>query len=233
MKRVMRLGLLVLTMCFIGYGQAEAGLWDWVDALDGPGPSHGKWNIMVNLVCSNAGAQENASLSAKLEAGFLRIPTEPARGTCLFFDHRAFHADEDERFYPVDISITEFGPSVRLHRTFEVGAGIGWMHFSSRYPGDTSDLTGTHLTVSFPRLVFKPLSALPFKPFTNDRRGVWGFFQMYFRETIVYGTVSDEDFASKPGVDFARDDQRITSMGFIIDVTTLLCGIKADRFCGS
>src|SRR5262245_29440505 len=101
MKPAMRLGL-VLTMCLVGYGRAEAGLWDWIDALDGPGPSRGKWNIMVNLVCSDTGANPSDPFATRLKYGTLRIPTEAGKGTCLFFDHRAFQADEDDRFYPVD-----------------------------------------------------------------------------------------------------------------------------------
>jgi hypothetical protein len=207
-------------MCLVGYGRADAGLWDLIEQLDGPGPSSGNGNIMVNLICSDSGANQNDPFAKRLRHGLLRIPESPSGGACLFFDFRSFKADEDERFFPVDIDVTEFGPSFRLHAALEIGAGVGWLSFKSRFPGETSDLEGTRMTVSFPRLVFKPLMAIPFGPF-KDNPG-WGFFQMYFRETIVVGNVADEDFASKPGTEFSRDDQRVSSMGFIIDVTSAL-----------
>jgi hypothetical protein len=220
MRPALRSGVLVFAMCLMGYGQAEAGLWDLIEALDGPGPSSGNGNIMVNLICSDTGANPAAAFKTRLLHNTLRIPESASGGACLFYDFRSFKADEDERFFPVDIDVTEFGPSLRLHAAFEVGAGIGWLSFKSRFPGATSDLEGTKLTVSFPRLVFKPLMAIPFRPFKGNPG--WGFFQMYFRETIVVGNVADEDFASKPGTEFSRDDQRVSSMGFIIDVTSVL-----------
>jgi len=222
MRPAIRLVALMLLSCLIGAGRAEAGLWDMIDALDGPGPSSGTGNIMVNLVCSDAGgARAGDPFRTRLKSGTLRIPDDAGKGSCLFFDWRSFEAKEDDRFYPVNLDITEFGASARLHPTVELGGGIGWLSFNSRFPGASDDITGTRLTISFPRVTFKPLMAIPFKPFNNSRGG-WGFLQLYFRETIVVGNLTDEDFATKPGNDFSRDDQRISSMGFIIDATTVL-----------
>ena len=226
MRHASRVAVLMFTMALAASSRAEAGgLWDWLEELNGPGPSLGNGNIMVNLICSDAGAREADPFLKKLLHNAFRIPEDAGKGSCLFFDKRSFHAGEDDRFYPVDVDITEFGPSARLHPTVELGAGIGWMSFKSRFPGASRDITGTRLTLSFPRVAFKPLMAIPFKPF-NNKAGGWGFLQLYFRETIVVGNLADEDFASKPGTDFSRNDQRIESMGFIVDVPTLLRLVK-------
>ena len=48
------------------------------------------------------------------------------RETCLYFDRRWFHADDEARFYPVNVTITEFGPSFRLYRAVEPEP-VGWL----------------------------------------------------------------------------------------------------------
>lgn len=209
MKPALRLGCLVLAMFLIGSARAEADIWDWLSELNGPGPSHSRGNVMINIFCSDS---EKKGTFARA----FQIPKDPKVGTCFFFDTRRFRAEEDARFYRVDSSVTEFGTSVRLHAAVELGAGIGWMRFNSENPTTTTEFEGTRLTISFPRLVFKPLLAAPVARLQND--GDWGFFQMYFRETIVVGDLTQDDFASKPGTVFDRRHQRVRSMGFIIDL---------------
>jgi hypothetical protein len=130
---------------------------------------------------------------------------------------RALHANDDERFYPVDIVWGEIGTSIWLHETLEIGAGVGAIFFTSRDSLTEKRYTGVRPTISFPRVVFRPLLAFPT---VNDSR--WGFFQVYFKESIIVGTVDQSDFATKPGHTFSRESQRVTSMGFIIDVIALL-----------
>jgi hypothetical protein len=133
--------------------------------------------------------------------------------TCLFLDQRFFESEPDARFNAVHVVVTEIGPSIRLHPAMEVGAGVGVIRFSSE------GKSATRLTGSFPRLVFNPLLAIP-KLQTNARAD-WGFLKIYFRESIIFGGLSEEDFSAKPTTQFSVQHERVRSMGFIIDVVPL------------
>lgn len=236
MRLSLRVGFLVLAMSLIGAARAEANIWDWLEELNGPGPSRSRGNFMINLRCgvpedaTNLAGQRYQSVNRSkvptnqanllLPLPKLRIPNNPGtRATCLFVDFRALHAEEDSRFYPVDVTITEIGTSVWVHRALEIGAGAGAMTFRSHNPVTDTDFNGARMTITFPRLVFRPLLAAPWARFQDSR---WGFLQIYFKESIVVGNLNDGDFASKPGTEFSRRHQRVESMGFIIDVIALL-----------
>jgi hypothetical protein len=220
MRHPLRLGSLVLAILLVGSVHVEAGPWDWIDELDGPGPSRGRGkpsNFMANIFCSGTERQP-----FRLPSPFRIDPLTKQRisetHSCLFFDFRRFGAPEDDRFYPVNFYIAEVGPSVRLHPAVELGAGFGWLRFNSRNPITNREFEGSRLTISFPRLVLKPLAVLPHARF-QDNPG-WGFLQMYYRATIISNELTHDDFASKPGTRFSRSHQRVQSMGFIIDVTS-------------
>ena len=51
MGSILRLGFLVLLIFVVGSARAEAGFWDWLEELNGPGPSTG-WNFMLNVRCT-------------------------------------------------------------------------------------------------------------------------------------------------------------------------------------
>jgi hypothetical protein len=221
MRHASRLGVLMFTMALAGSGRAEAGgLWDWLEELNGPGPSKG-WNFMFNVKCTGNLTEEvdGKVTTKKLDTGIFQLP-EKARSNarCLFMDFRSLKADDDERFYPVNVKTLEFGPSAWVHPALEIGAGFGRMWFSSTNTSTGQEFHSGNWTISFPRVMFKPLLALPFKTFEDAR---WGILQMYFKETIVVGTLSQDDFASKPDTSFERSHQRVESMGFIVDVTPL------------
>lgn len=235
MRLSLRVGFLVLAMSLIGSARAEANIWDWLSELDGPGPSRSRGNFMLNLICGVPADSTNlagtsysvvpmgaATKEPNRLFGLpaLRIPDNPnTRATCLFVDFRALHAEDDANFYPVTITITELGTSIWVHKALEIGGGAGVMTFSSQNPVTNTDFNGARLTITFPRLVFRPLLAAPWNAWQNKKR--LGFLQLYFKESIVVGNVNQGDFASKPGVEFGRRHQRVRSMGFIIDLVTL------------
>ena len=106
---------------------------------------------------------------------------------CLFADIRLFGSDDDiepdgsprragNRFGPVHADFYEVGPTVRVLPAFEVGLGVGLVHFNS------GGVTSNRITLSFPRVVFKPLLLLPSKWIGKLHREDLGFFQMYFRQ---------------------------------------------------
>lgn len=222
MGSILRLGVLVLLMFVVGSARAEAGFWDWLEELNGPGPSTG-WNFMLNVRCTGneeVRDEKGAVIRTEpLKLGFLQLPKNArSNARCLFFDFRNLHAKEDERFFPVDVTTWEVGPSAWVHPALEVGAGFGRMEFRSQNTITGEEFSSGNWTISFPRVMFKPLLALPFKTFEDAR---WGILQMYFKETIVVGDLTNNDFASKPGTFFDRSDQRVESVGFIVDLTVL------------
>jgi hypothetical protein len=218
MRHVLRLGFLVLAIALIGATHAEAKIWDWLEELNGPGPSGSRGNFMFNIFCSGT-----SSAAVPQFGRWFQIPRESnARETCLYVDRRWFHADEDARFYPVNVTITEFGPSFRLHPAIELGAGAGWMSFSSKDGVTNEEFEGTNFTITFSRLALKPILIAPARRSNPD----WGFLQFYIRETVVVGELTQDDFASKPGTTFSRKNQRLSSMGFLIDVPSGLRLLK-------
>lgn len=218
MKRTLQLLGLVITVLLVCSrpAEAKAGWWDWLEDLSGPGPFTTRGNLMTTIICSDSDADTKVGSLFKLSD-----PTKPGTGSCLYFDYRAFRAEADQRYNKVDVSIAEFGPSVRLHPAVEVGAGVGFIHFSSTAPGAKA-VTATRFTISFPRLVFMPLQAIPSPRFQNDNR--WGFLKLYWRETIITGELDQSNFATIPGaaVSFRSKGERVKSMGFIIDLTAFL-----------
>jgi len=216
MKPTLRLGCLVLAMSVIGTTRAEANIWDWLEELNGPGPSRSRGNFMMNLKCRAPNEKDERGQPLRLTK--FTIPKNPeADATCLFFDFRALHAEENALFYPVTLTISEIGTSVWLHRTVELGAGVGAMTFTSRDGVTGETFTGARMTISFPRLVFRPLLAHP-----DAKSSRWGFLQIYFKESVIVGDLDQGDFASKPGNVFSRRHQRVESMGFIVDVIALV-----------
>ena len=312
MRPAYRLVALVLLVCLIGSGRAEAGIWDWLEELNGPGPSSTRGNFMMNFSCrrideivkpttirvmdGKASTEEESRIRALVEAGDaaalaeplftadikesttrwtkpglvqtvaggdpvsaiktktvtttkrevtwdpvsqgtrtkitesvaqtemfrtqlpkLKIPKDPgAAAKCWFFDVRALHASGDARFYPVTILFPEVGTSVWLHDLVEVGAGAGGIFFWSRNKETGQEFKGFRPTVTFPRISFRPLLAIP--QVSNAR---WGFFQVYFKESIILFTLDENDFATITGHTFSRHSQRVESMGFILDLTAL------------
>lgn len=228
MRPAFRMIGFVLLVCLIGVGRAEAGIWDWVEELNGPGPSSsGKFlPLTANLLCTKAtGRQKPAgdAFGIKVLNRALQLPDQDDKGTCLFVEYHAWHApDDDPRFYPTDLSLWEIGTSTRLHPTIEIGAAMGNFSFSGINTDDPNaqEISGSRVALTFPRMIFKPLRAFPFSFF--QREG-FGFLQLYFKHTILLGELTDKDFASKPNTEpFSRQNQRVESVGVMLDVSALL-----------
>jgi hypothetical protein len=206
MKRALHVVSLVLVLAAVSSRPAEANLWDWLDQLSGPGPFASRGNIAFTLQC------EPAPGTRTRDDNWLNILRPDERGQCWYFDQRVFRSEADDRFGPVTASISEVGSSYQLVGSLEVGAGAGLARFSSE------GASATRLTLTFPRLVFKPLRLIP----QLDERRWPSFFQVYYRETLIVGPLRHDDFDFEEGVTFSVDHDRVKSMGFIIDVTAFL-----------
>ena len=223
MRPVFRLVAMALLVCLIGSGRAEAGIWDWLEELNGPGPSTGSsFPFMVSFLCAPYAKHDDAATQRTsvniLRKAFKTPDRETRVSTCFYYDTHSFHADADDRFHEVDSRLWELGVTTRLHETVEIGGGLGRFSFSSRFPDSDGgeELSGGRFAVTFPRFVFKPLLAIPWG---SPKSPAWGFLQLYFKHTIIVGTLADEDFASLDGTDFIRTNQRVESVGVTFDLT--------------
>ena len=209
MLRTLRITtLLLITMSTLSQ-PAKADWWDFFAELSGPGPFNGRGKLPENATATIYchGVSSGSGFFRLLDRG-------DSRGPCIFADVRLFEAPDDDKFFRVRMTVTEVGPTYRLAPPIEVGVGIGVIHFNSN--GRTAD----RLTVSLPRLIFKPF--LLSSSLQEKRKGNWGFFQMYFRETHIVGELnSNDDFRPKAGHTFKTNDDLVPSTGFLIDVVGL------------
>jgi hypothetical protein len=222
MRPAIRLAALVLLVCLFGVGRAEAGLWDWLEELNGPGPSTGRgFPFMVSFLCRPFADGEFIASDSKSNNAVrkvLKIPEQPVQGkvnTCFYYDTHGFHAENDIHYYDVDSRLWDIGVTTKLHPTVEIGGGLGGFSFSSHDDATGRDLNGSRFAVTFPRIVFKPLLAMPGLP----KSQTLGLLQFYFKYTVIVGTLQDEDFANKGNIDFIRKNQRVESVGMTIDLT--------------
>jgi hypothetical protein len=223
MKHASRVGVLMLTIALAGSGRADAGgLWDWLEELNGPGPSTGRsLPFMVSFLCrpfADGEITQSTSKSKNAVRKVLKIPDQVQQGkvnTCLYFDSHAFHAEQDVHYHDVDSRLWEFGVTTKLHPTVEIGGGLGRFSFSSHEDATGRDLNGQRFAVTFPRIAFKPLLAIPGAP----KSQALGLVQLYFKYTIIVGTLEDEDFANFRNIDFIRKNQRVESVGLTLDLT--------------
>ena len=211
MLRAVRISVCFLMVLFVWAQPARADIWDWLEELSAAGPSHSRGNLTVTLHCRGANA-----------GWFKPLPSEDGRSvfqrTCYFADVRRFKSEEDPRFFPARIEMYETGPMFQVIPPLEIGAGIGFMHI------DSSGIKADRMTVSLPRIVFKPLLLIP----ALEKKPNWGFFQLYYRETRIFGQFTEADFNTKPGYTFPTVEKGDIpkSFGFMIDGTLLFRSIK-------
>ena len=62
MRPAFRSVALMLLVCLIGPGRAEAGIWDWLEELNGPGPSSTRGNFMMNFLCRRINKSETSMI---------------------------------------------------------------------------------------------------------------------------------------------------------------------------
>src|SRR5262245_49905394 len=201
MLRLLRgIGLLLLTLTTFSQ-PAQADGWDWLGGLSGAGPQTGRGNLAATIYCWGADAGR-----------FQTLQHAEDRGPCIFADVHRFKSDEEDiRFFPVRTEMYESGPTYRLAPAFEVGVGLGLIHF------DSSGVKTNRFVLTFPRFVLKPLL---FKK--NADNGNLGFIQMYFSENHIMGELNEDDFRPRPGVTFHTRHDLVPSTGFIIDAVALV-----------
>jgi hypothetical protein len=151
-----------------------------------------------------------------------RIPKHAHdRLLCYYADYGTFVADADaEREFPrVGVTVTDIGPTVRLNDGLDIGGGFGWANFNSE-PEGGDPVRRTRFALTPIRVVLRPvLLAMP--EHWRTRHPWLGVFTVYWKETLVYGSLIGADFGA-PDNPFTARDELIRSFGFNFDIGSLL-----------
>jgi hypothetical protein len=196
---------------------ARADIWDWMEELSGIGPSHSRGNATVTIHCARTDAEKKNNQ----KGWFKPLSKNSSERLCFFADIRRFKSEEDARFFPSRIEMYETGPMFQVVPALEIGVGIGLMHI------DSTVTKVDRMTISLPRVVFKPLLLIP-RVARSDDSPDFGFFQLYFRQTRIFDEFTEADFNTKPGYTFPSriNGDMPSSFGFMIDVPLLIRAIK-------
>lgn len=198
-------------------GRADAGIWDWIQELSGPGPSGARpgKNILSTFCFGGDGRfkpRPRVTATATSTGAFNKKP-------CLYADYRRFDNEDDDNF-PADVTLSfyDVGPTWELLQEgqIEIGVGMGAMR------SESNDVNNTQFTITLFRFTIQPLSLVP-----GWERNRWlSILKAYYRVTLIPGTIDATDFGvplgSGPGQStFSTDNDRVRSAGFIVDVFEL------------
>jgi hypothetical protein len=206
--------LVVLLAAWPAKARAAISVLDWLEALSGPGPSHGvvfsgrvfcvdqgevvPW--CLNDVTNRNGQPRDVSSFLLIDVGFYSTGNNP-RFDDTPTDTRPVHTFRLEPVY-----------MFRLHAMLDLGMGAGLIRFS----GDGFDSL-TRATLTPLRMTFFPLGFLP-------RAGTgrwWGhFLRVEFAERFVTKGLNGADFGS-PST-YSTGGEFNTSLGVGVDFGVLL-----------
>ena len=111
MTRAVRLLGLVLVVLLSGAVRSEANIWDWIEALDGPGPSRSRGNLMANIFCSD-------STPNRYTGRIFEIPRNPDEvSTCRSWTSGGSTPRKTSGLTQSISLFRKFGSSIRLHRS--------------------------------------------------------------------------------------------------------------------
>jgi hypothetical protein len=205
---------------------ADLGLLRWFDRLSGPGPFTGlfadvnflciakkadasaksAWAVRVDLDCRTA---RREAVDRKQKPRVLSIGAQVAALSGP--NHLTYAAPLDQapapdvRAYPVMGTMT-----YALHRTLDVGAGIGLVHFTGRGFGFS------RFAIE-PQATFKPL--MLFAP--DDRPSALEVLQLRFNVTGLIGQIEAEDFGAVSGLT-PKSSEWLKGFTIIVNVGSLL-----------
>jgi hypothetical protein len=220
--RNMRLCVLLACLMCVGVREAAAGgdgWWGWLEEFSGPGPFKGPFfgSSLGENFCSNQNKFDLKSLRAGTQAGRW-VP-------CIWADQRFFRArpsNEPGRVFPeVQASLYDFGVSVSHDYVFSIGAGAGFVRFSSTTP--TEDLKKTRFTVTPIRVTLSPWTMLSnLSKSSPDRwKQALGAVKWYGKVICFPGELRGADFGV-PNSTYRNDGECNLSHGLQFDVLDLV-----------
>jgi hypothetical protein len=237
MKKVVLVGLLALACGLVPArpADAQAGFIRWLEKLSGPGPFYGAGFELYGLCY---GVEKNSSIQAD-------PPPEEAfkRSRDWFWDVNCGKAARNRQRLTVGVQFSKLwgdnnlqydetavpedqrdtvGATIFLGtadlgvaRALDVGAGLGFIHFTNTPPG------------GFSRVLLEPLR-VTWKPLTM-RRASASAEDLYRREwlqfrvvmTVIPGGFDAEDFGAIPG-SYTSGTEVQTNLYIIVNATNLL-----------
>lgn len=220
----------VASMVLFAPVAAHANIWDWIQELSGPGPLHGRGNVLTTLCPGALRGPFNKEHPATVES----IPPDGAfdKRPCFFADLRRLqnHRDEkdlDRDNFPAAVNLTaydfgvtwQFGPG----RPLELGTGVGLAVFRGRPDGASIMTTTPRFTVTPVRGVVTPLALVP----AWQRNRFARILKFHAGWILIPGTIDATDFGvplgTGPGQSlFSEPNDWVFSKGFLIDLGELI-----------
>jgi hypothetical protein len=209
----LRLAALITIVFLLFPRPAAAGMddiWDYIDALSGPGPFHGHFpapkHFMLSFLCRAPDSKERFKVIGAPVKIDKRFP-------CLFVDHSRLVADKTvpAKFYKVDAQISQFGASWQPVRPIEVGFAFGAMHFNS------NGASTTRKVFTPVRVVVNPLLLIP--EWEDKKRP--GFLKYYVQLTLRKKRLTGRDFGVDDTV-LNAGFESLLSYGVVIDIGDLI-----------
>ena len=113
----------------------------------------------------------------------------------------------------------------------DIGVSGGFVHFSSENETTGATTKGvTRGTVTSPRVVFKPVEFIrKVARVSNGRSGGYTFLQFYYKQTMILGELSRDDFFPKTAEPFRVPHDLVPNAGLNIDVSALVHLIASFR----
>jgi hypothetical protein len=224
-QRFCRAVVLVATMVACSAGTAHAGLISWLDQLSGPGPF---WIFdgSYGIKCSGDPVPSTERRKAETFGFGIRGGCEARRSLeqrtwTWYLSAGAGFATENHLNYSDagshPVRLVRFGTSVdrTVHRTLDLGAGIGGMYFAGP---DFSNFTRMYLEPV--RVNVRPLVLWPGAP--GARRERRGALSVYINWNILVGTVEGKDFGAPLDTFRAHTELNRKEYGLILDIGRLL-----------
>jgi len=234
-QRFCRAVVLVAAMLACSAGTAHAGLISWLDQLSGPGPFWifdgsygikcpplGKASRDARASSGEGQAGLKTSAGSKILTGLTggcqsresldnRIAIWSA-GAGLGFARKNPLVYDDHQTHSVFVTRGATSIDFRVHRTLDVGAGVGVIHFY------------VHDQASFARPYVEPLR-IGFRPLVNwkgpirdERRGA---LVVYANWNIITGDITGDDFGASSDPFHVRNELKRFEFGLNIDVKRL------------
>jgi hypothetical protein len=209
----LRFATLITIVLLLFPPPASAGwddVWDYLDALSGPGPFDARGNVTVSGICPATMAPEKSE--AKIARFLGRGTVNKRKIPCAFIDFRRFVADPKLPYSRVDASLIDIGLTWQVVHPIEVGFAATRFHFktTSVPPINEWDLTPI-------RLVVRPLALFPV---WRDKKAA-GTLKWFIQATFRHKHLTGQSFGVPDSV-FHSNFDVLTSSGFIIDLGQLI-----------
>ena len=214
MKRALTITALVVLGLMSSVLPAHANIWDWMEEWSGPGRFRGK---------------VNGSLTACSKPFSSIHWYELDKTTCLFFDVHAFAAKAKPSF-PSNATTTfvDVGPTWRLMRPLEVGAGVGFMTAAGNKATTRPTLTAFRAAAKPVLLVAEAIHApemTKLKGYYDAEehwyvRALLNAPKVYFKYNVILGHLRGEDLGVSDTT-FDRTFDHFASWGVVFDVGAL------------